>query len=541
MKEDQHTFTKISQRIADDFLSTIVFIDECAYKQAPENDNDFDAKAVTETFAKKGKICSVFAPEKASDLDNICSVLFKADAVVLDWRLNIEDDNAKSSTDLETDVDTDDERGKYTIPIIQKIINDAGSEKVKLIVVYTGETDLKQIGMDIAKSLNIESGAFEIACHNVKIVIRAKSTKSAESGKYKYLDDEYKQQVIDYSQLPDLIVEQFSAMVNGILPNFALQTITEIRNSTSKILGVFSRDLDPAFLGHCSLTSIDDGAEVLSEVFGTAITELINASPIDLNELINQWINMLPLESQEIIIKERINNNGNEKGIDVPIEVTPTLLFEITKGALTEKALKEKTNNFKIFDKSKKQFANKKAQQHVTDFFCRNNEDGNLSNLTFAQLTQNRNLFSIKSVVPELTQGAILKDEQGRYWLCVSPACDCARISKNGKNFIFVPINKEAADGSPIVLDQNVIKGVDIHPYSINMWRFSSKEENKPVKAENDNETYVFTDAEGNKYQWVLTLKRLYAQRITEKLSSQMSRVGVNVSEWLRRMGKDSD
>ena len=125
--------------------------------------------------------------------------------------------------------------------------------------------------------------------------------------------------------------------------------------------------------------------------------------------------------------------------------------------------------------------------------------------------------------------------------MCVSPACDCARISTNGKNFIFVPINKEAADGIPIVLDQNVVKGVDIHPYSINMRRFNSKEENKPVKAENDNGTYAFTDTEGNKYQWVITLKRLYAQKITEKLSSQMSRVGLNISEWLRTKGNDKD
>lgn len=531
MKEDQHTFTEISQRIADDFLSTIVFIDECAYKQAPENDNDFDAKAVTETFAKKGKICSVFAPEKASDLDNICSVLFKADAVVLDWRLNIEDDNAKSSTDLETDVDTDDERGKYTIPIIQKIINDAGSEKVKLIVVYTGETDLKQIGMDIAKSLNIESGAFEIACHNVKIVIRAKSTKSAESGKYKYLDDEYKQQVIDYSQLPDLIVEQFSAMVNGILPNFALQTITEIRNSTSKILGVFSRDLDPAFLGHCSLTSIDDGAEVLSEVFGTAITELINASPIDLNEWINLWISQIPSTGKEIILKDVKNNQSSKSTEDTrQIDVSKDLLKNIIVGNFTN-----------IKDTRNKIYSDKNAPKHASGFYCLNGESEDETNLLFAQMTQNKDLFSIKPVAPELTQGVIIKDEQDHYWLCVSPACDCARISTTGKNFIFVPINKETTNGIPIVLDQNMIKSVDIHPYSINMWRFSSKEENKPVKAENDNETYVFTDAEGNKYQWVLTLKRLYAQRITEKLSSQMSRVGVNVSEWLRRMGKDSD
>lgn len=525
MKEAQHTFTEISQRIADDFLSTIVFIDECAYKQAPENDNDFDAKAVTETFAKKGKICSVFAPEKASDLDNICSVLFKADAVVLDWRLNIEDDNAKSSTDLETDVDTDDERGKYTIPIIQKIIKDAGNEKVKLIVVYTGETDLKQIGRDIAESLNIESGAFEIAYHNVKIVIRA---KSAESGKYKYLDDEYKQQVIDYSQLPDLIVEQFSAMVNGILPNFALQTITEIRNSTSKILGVFSKDLDPAFLGHCSLTCIDDGAELLSEVFGTAITELIDTSSINLNEWVNRWIEQISSTGKKIKLKDVKNNqSGKPTENTTRIDVSKDLLANIIVG------------NFKnIKDTSNKIYSDKNAPKHASGFYCLNGESEDKTNQLFAQLTQNKDLFSIKPVAPELTQGAILKDEQDCYWLCVSPACDCARIGAEGRFFLFVPLLKsEEKKSSPIIISEDCVVYPSMHPFDIKVFFFEKKH---IVPFYTYQQKYCFLSGQ-HIFEWVLTLKRLYAQRITEKLSSQMSRVGLNISEWLRTKGNDKD
>lgn len=522
MDETQHSFTEISQEIADDFLSTIVFIDECAYKQAPENDNDFDAKAVTDAFAKKGKICSVFAPEKASDLDNICSMLFKADAIVLDWRLNISDDNLQPSTDLETDSDSDDERGQYTIPLIQQIVKDAGNGKVKLIVVYTGETDLNNICQNLfdrIQSANKQqlNDRLEVRINNVKILVRAKY----KEGKYSHSGDALKQFMVKYEELPDFIVNEFSFLTAGLLPNFALQAITEIRNSTSKILGVFSKDLDPAFLGHCSLTCIEDGTELLSEVFGTAITELVDASSIDLNEFVNRWLNGIPSTGKEIDLIDTTTKQ---------ILVTKDLLKQVISGCF--KNIKDKSNN---------SYSENKAKKHSSGFYCLNGESEDETNLLFAQLTQNKDLFSIKSVVPELTQGVILKDEHECYWLCVSPACDCARISTTGKNFIFVPINKEMTDGIPIVLDQNIIKSVDIHPYSINMWHFSSKEENKPVKAENDNETYVFTDAEGNKYQWVLTLKRLYAQRITEKLSSQISRVGLNISEWLRTKGNDKD
>ena len=522
MEKSQHTFTELSREIADGFLSTIAFIDECAYKQAPENDNDFDAQAVTDAFAKKGKICSVFAPEKVSDLDNIFSMLFKADAIVLDWRLNITDDKSQPSTDLEVDSDSDDERGKYTIPIIQQIVEDAGNGKVKLIVVYTGETDLNNICQNLfdqIQSANKQqlNDSLEVRINNIKILVRAKY----KEGKYSHLGDALKQFMVKYEELPDFIVNEFSSLTAGLLPNFALQAITEIRNSTSKILSVFSKDLDPAFLGHCSLTCVDDGAELLSEVFGTAITELIDASSIDLNELINRWLNEIPSTGKEIGLIDTTTKQ---------ILVTKDLLKQVISGCF--KNIKDKSNNT---------YSENNAKKHSSGFYCLNGESENETNQLFAQLTQNRDLFSIKPVAPELTQGTILKDEQNCYWLCVSPACDCARAGVKGRNFIFVPINKEPSNGSPVILNPNMVKCVDVHPYNINILCFESNVENKPVKAEYENTTYMFSDTKGRKYQWVLTLKRIYAQRITEKLSSQMSRVGVNVSEWLRSKGNDKD
>ncbi|MBQ0143087.1 MAG: hypothetical protein KBT06_09915 [Prevotellaceae bacterium] len=522
MAEVQHTFTELSKEIADNFLSTIVFIDECAYKQTPENDNDFDAKAVTDAFAKEGKICSVFAPEKASDLDNICSMLFKADTIVLDWRLNITDDKSQPSTDLETDSDSDDERGQYTISIIQQIVQDAENGKVKLIVVYTGETNLNNICQNLfdrIQSANKQqlNDSLEVRINNVKILVRAKY----KEGKYSHSGDALKQFMVKYEELPDFIVNEFSSFTAGLLPNFALRAITEIRSSTSKILGVFSKDLDPAFLGHCSLTCIDDGAELLSEVFGTAITELVDASSMDLNEFVIRWLNGIPSTGKEIDFIDTTTKK---------ILVTKDLLKQVISGCF--KNIKDKSNNT---------YSENNAKKHSSRFYCLNGESENETNLSFAQLTQNRDLFSTKSVAPELAQGTVLKDEKNCYWLCVSPACDCARISKNGKNFVFVPINKEMADGIPIVIDHKIIKSVDIHPYSISMRCFRSNEDNKPVIAELDDSMYIFTDSEEHKYQWILTLKRLYAQRITEKLSSQMSRVGLNVSEWLRNKGNDKD
>ncbi|MCQ2318923.1 MAG: response regulator receiver domain [Bacteroidales bacterium] len=530
MDETQHTFTEISQEIADDFLSTIVFIDECAYKQAPENDNDLDAKAVTDAFAKKGKICSVFAPEKASDLDNICSMLFKADAIVLDWKMNIVDDNANPDTNPEADADIDDESGKYTIQIIQNFLKDAEKGKVKLVVVYTSEIDLENkilqpIYSNISysyKKINVSN--FEIRVGDFKIVIRSKY----EEGKYNYMGESMKKFMVKYEELPDLIVNEFSSLTTGLLPNFALQSITEIRNSTSKILGVFSKDLDPAFLGHCSLTCIDDGAELLSEVFGTAITELIDTSSINLNEWVNRWIEQISSTGKKIKLKDVKNNqSGKPTENTTRIDVSKDLLANIIVG------------NFKnIKDTSNKIYSDKNAPKHASGFYCLNGESEDKTNQLFAQLTQNKDLFSIKPVAPELTQGAILKDEQDCYWLCVSPACDCARIGAEGRFFLFVPLLKsEEKKSSPIIISEDCVVYPSMHPFDIKVFFFEKKH---IVPFYTYQQKYCFLSGQ-HIFEWVLTLKRLYAQRITEKLSSQMSRVGLNISEWLRTKGNDKD
>lgn len=529
MEETQHTFTEISQRIADDFMSTIVFIDECAYKQVPENDNDFDAKAVTDAFAKKGKICSVFAPGKATDLDNICSMLFKADAIVLDWRLNIPDDKSQPSTNLETDSDSDDERGQYTIPLIQQIVKDAENGKVKLIVVYTGETDLNNICQNLfdrIQSANKQqlNDRLEVKINNVKILVRAKY----KEGKYSHSGDSLKQFMVKYEELPDFIVNEFSSLTAGLLPNFALQSITEIRNSTSKILGVFSKDLDPAFLGHCSLTCIDDGAELLSEVFGTAITELIDTSSINLNEWVNRWIEQISSTGKKIKLKDVKNNqSGKPTENTTRIDVSKDLLANIIVG------------NFKnIKDTSNKIYSDKNAPKHASGFYCLNGESEDKTNQLFAQLTQNKDLFSIKPVAPELTQGAILKDEQDCYWLCVSPACDCARIGAEGRFFLFVPLLKsEEKKSSPIIISEDCVVYPSMHPFDIKVFFFEKKH---IVPFYTYQQKYCFLSGQ-HIFEWVFTLKRLYAQRITEKLSSQMSRVGLNISEWLRTKGNDKD
>ena len=80
---------------------------------------------------------------------------------------------------------------------------------------------------------------------------------------------------------------------------------------------------------------------------------------------------------------------------------------------------------------------------------------------------------------------------------------------------------------------------VDIKSYSIELHKFSPiKEADAQILAVQMDDQYVFTDAENKQYIWVAELKEMFAQHIVAAYTSQLSRVGIDNSEWIRLVGK---
>ena len=52
------------------------------------------------------------------------------------------------------------------------------------------------------------------------------------------------------------------------------------------------------------------------------------------------------------------------------------------------------------------------------------------------------------------------------------------------------------------------------------------------VKEENG--SFVFISSHNEKYRWIVDIKNMHAQRIVNNYCAQLSRVGLNESEWLR-------
>lgn len=165
-------------------------------------------------------------------------------------------------------------------------------------------------------------------------------------------------------------------------------------------------------------------------------------------------------------------------------------------------------------------------------------------NKEFAILTTNKTFY--KKPNPHLTLGSVLKrkDKQGKYtyWLCLQPRCDSVRI-KETRAFPLLFLKKVINGGQFQILVNDSEEKISLFfkekAYEMSMVDFRTNT-NPPssVKSYERNKKLYFPSCEPKvSYQWIGHLKTEQAQRIANRISSQFSRVGLNESEWFRLKG----
>ena len=102
---------------------------------------DLDAKALVDGFAKEGIACTILQPDSDDNvITQVTKVAEMADIVVLDWIL-------------------DKDNGKRTTSLIRKLIREeGGSDRIRLIAIYTGERDLGDVADRVYQVLSTSSG-----------------------------------------------------------------------------------------------------------------------------------------------------------------------------------------------------------------------------------------------------------------------------------------------------------------------------------------------------------------------------------------------
>ena len=98
---------------------------------------------------------------------------------------------------------------------------------------------------------------------------------------------------------------------------------------------------------------------------------------------------------------------------------------------------------------------------------------------------------------------------------------------------------QQQGKGEAVVVEDNKHLIVDNKSYSIELHKFSPIEEtDAQILAYQKDGQYVFKDTENKQYIWVAELKEMFAQHIVSAYASQLSRVGIDNSEWIRLVGK---
>ncbi len=539
------SFFESSKKIANEFLQSVVFIDDRAFITEKANHHEFDAKRITQVFGNSKKVCAVYSPETLTDIENLAELAKKSDVTVLDWQINITE---VEDEDSEEDVEEDDPRGPHTRKIIREILSDplTGKGSLKLIVVYTGELDLPGITDEIFKDLQdiniegLEKGNCCLFTENIRILVAAKPASDDGSGQPKFKHNpELNDKVVNYEELPHFILSQFTEMTSGLLTNFVLQSLTAIRVNTFRLIKLYKKELDPSFLTHrLLLTNPEDSKVQLIETLAHSIQALLNynetGEAVSLRSVI-RWI-----ESQEF-------NQTIEIEQDKIIYINKSFIKTWIKKSFLE-ACREQwvKNGFGDYPNT----PDKKFKSHERNLFKKaskifTGKDEAEIDSEFSILTHHKSNLKQPSIVPHLTLGTLLKQLPKKsisssgnenYFLCIQARCDSVRISDLRK-FLFIPL-KKAEEGSRfhfvVEEDLEFIKlRIAKEAYAIKTIKFYPNKNKHTVLASKYRTNYYFKSNHGERFKWLADLKDSHAQREANSFAAKVSRVGLDESKWL--------
>lgn len=545
------TFFEKSKEIANDFIQSIVFLDDKAYRNS-DNENtahDFDALKISKIFAKENKICAVYRPESEKDIEDFKSIADKADCVILDWQIDIKQEILKGSE--EDDAPYDDYRGLYTKEIIKSILFDEGQQKdsLKIIIIYTGDyTLLEDISTSIYSDVFSSSSEYtlnlkdcSIQSSHVKVIVRAKEVKIAAASNR----EKYENFMINYESLPSFILDEFTHMTSGLLSNFALMSLTTLRKNSSKILGLFSKEMDSAYLSHKALLpSQEDAEDLLIDLFGDTIADLLLYNKIneEIRGLIQGWIDLIiKIEHKNEVFKKK----GKADNITVNYIRNHALLVDLVSS-------KNKDVGKRYIDAFSKNagLSKTKAEEYydyisnnniTTQLFLNNSEMGSQQGIDqrFSILTHHKSLFIPSNTIHKLTLGTVVKSTvvSDKYYICIQQRCDSVRIQQNtDRKFLFIPL--KISDGKFDIITPEGVRLKKVNDsFSIRTIKFVCTNDYGVIVAEKDDKgkpvfTQKYTDEQ---FEWILDLKDLHAQRIIIDYTTKLSRVGLDESEWHRK------
>lgn len=449
-------------------------------------------------YANLGLVCAVINPEEAEFQKIGVEIAKRADITILDWRM----------------FDSD---GKHTLELIGGIVQSdiEGAGRQRLIVIYTLESDLPKIIQQVNQKLSafevtLELEDFSLKSHSLNIVVYQK-----DSAKIKPFPD----RVVKFNELPERTIQEFARANSGLLAKVALKGISTVRSETHHILKKLDRTMDEPYVAHRMMLEDPRDAEAFASdlVLGQirdafALTHVGEAAD---TTTVKNWLKGRYQEDHEFKLEINFTREQFENMI--------------------ENGLKDFSGN---------------ESTQITHALVGKNDDAEIRNLRFAQRAtllrdHAAERKSERYKAPVLTLGTVLAEKKpdGKFgfWLCLQPNCDSVRI-ENKRSFPFIKLAIKSLNAPPfdfVVNDPDNLPTylrISLRPHEMRHFEFKADQELQVVlpKKDAENNNYVFktTDKE---FLWVADLKFEYAQRIANNFAAQISRVGFDEFEWLRR------
>jgi len=338
---------------------------------------------------------------------------------------------------------------------------------------------------------------------------------------------------IEEKDLADRVISEFACLHHGLLPAITLHGLAAIRKNTKRLLERFKASLDGAFLLHRSLVFKDHNAfDELQHLLSDEILAVLEDSKIDedtLNALTIAAISQVPLMTTSQ--REWANVPNQIDAFRKFLREGEDSLREELKGGHQSKELGDKGLRGikgKILNEFS-EIVNHKSGAHTEELaalFCNRTQYGN----------KNRKL-SFGTVVRHKVQ----EGDDWEYSVCLMPLCDSQRLPPSSK-FPFWQLKNDVLEAKSGKRNGIVVIDPDGNPHclaaggKIRQMLWLKEFEQNPSDV-------VIAKSNGGKFQfetssmiieWVAELKPLHAQRIAAHMGSEISRVGLVESEWLR-------
>lgn len=555
-------FSEISYEVSKNFLQTAIIIDDRFNFEKPKKieqknikapgrkntsekedlsmpskdlkGSSLNAMALINSFADQGIICAALDFNNySSDSNKFLKTAKRADIVILDWEME------------------EGKTGENALKLISELLESEFEtpQRYRLISIYTGTSDLHKIKDEVQikikddyeVDLKFDASDLSLKYNSIVIQIFAKETT--------HVHHDFKENVVMEKDLPIKLVSSFSESVNGILPNTALFALTALRDNSHRLIGQFDKRLDAAYLSHKILSNPPDDAEnQLVQLIASEIGDILNeynvASYAD-GSSIEAWINQQHKLGLPIRTKMRFRENT---------DIAKKELLKLINKGITKAKIRKKNKTFSSQISAIKNEKDKALLSELTGFFMNNSDEAENIDRDFARMLSCKTFY--KGTEPVIEPGVILKSKgHNKFYICIQPACDSVRISVKGRDFLFLPLEKDDKKFNINITTETLgplnLK-VNTKSYLIKLFKFAPEKKNTPIRAKKINDKWFFKSLikensekeSGNdkndvtEFEWIATVKNEIALKLAHEYVTNVSRVGIVESEWQRRWAK---